>query len=220
MNKIIIDRALNLLSQSRPIFWSEADFQFAFAEALRQFLPHASIRLERPYTFAQKDICHYDIWIEEDGKVYPIELKYKTSLATCTYNNETFQVKEQSAFDEGRYDCVYDIKRIEDLKNVLQNFGEGYTVILSNSKKYYDVPNSSVTTMDQDFRIHQGEILSGLRKWIKKPNAKKVINGDRGNRKQIILKGSYTIDWNHYSIILDDNQVTHHHFKYCVNVIK
>ncbi len=79
IDKAVIEKVLNDLASKRPVFWSEADFQFAFAWELQNELPQASIRLERRFDADDNTPMYIDIWVEYEGKVYPIELKYKTS---------------------------------------------------------------------------------------------------------------------------------------------
>ena len=220
MNSTIITQSLKYLANKRPFFWSEADFQFAFSEALRVYLPNAKIRLERPIHISTYKTYHVDIWVEDEGKIYPIELKYKTKECSTIINGEKFQVADQSAKDLGRYDYIADIKRIEDIKNkYTSTFGEGYAIILTNDASYYNVPNKQPQTMDAQFRIHQGAHLSGHLYWHATPSSTTIVNGNRKSRTAITLLGNYTMDWNLYSNIKDISG-TNFEVKSCVTVIK
>ena len=74
-----IESLLLSLATERRLFWSEADFQFAFAWKIQQNYPSAKIRLERCQEITNSNKPAYvDIWVELDNKIYPIELKYKT----------------------------------------------------------------------------------------------------------------------------------------------
>ena len=204
MNQSIITQSLKDLAVKRPFFWSEADFQFAFSEALRVYLPNAKIRLERPVPIKKgKDekTYHVDIWIEDEGKIYPIELKYKTKRCSIKIGDETFNVTDQSAEDLGRYDYIADIKRIEDIRDLYRStFGEGYAIMLTNNLRYCPNERNNKNTMDKNFRIYQGAVLKGQLKWIRTLQSKTVNeDGDRGSRRVISLSGEYQIKWEDYS---------------------
>ena len=89
-----IESLLLSLATERRLFWSEADFQFAFAWKIQQNYPSAKIRLERRQEITNsKKPAYVDIWVELNNKIYPIELKYKT---------RTYQAKTQAFL---RYFC-------------------------------------------------------------------------------------------------------------------
>lgn len=121
----LIKNCLNDLASKRPVFWSEADFQFAFAWELQNELPQASIRLERRFDSADNPPMYIDIWVENEGKVYPIELKYKTSNYSDEIGGEKYLLKTQSACDTGCHDFLKDINRIEIISKSAVNFGKG-----------------------------------------------------------------------------------------------
>ena len=95
--KDVINEVLENLAKRRPLFWSEADFQFEFAWELHTKLDgKAKIYLERRFeinmdssdnaneksnqstTNKSLNKLYVDIWVEYDNKTYPIELKYTT----------------------------------------------------------------------------------------------------------------------------------------------
>ena len=63
------------LSQHRPIFHSEADFQHALAWQIHKVMPNCEIRLEMPYRVPQGN-WYLDIWLLTPR--IAIELKYRT----------------------------------------------------------------------------------------------------------------------------------------------
>ncbi len=125
IDKAVIEKVLNDLASKRPVFWSEADFQFAFAWELQNELPQASIRLERRFDADDNTPMYIDIWVEYEGKVYPIELKYKTSNYSDEIGGEKYLLKTQSACDTGCHDFLKDINRIEIISKSAVNFGKG-----------------------------------------------------------------------------------------------
>ena len=110
-----IESLLLSLATERRLFWSEADFQFAFAWKIQQNYPSAKIRLERRQEITNsKKPAYVDIWVELDNKIYPIELKYKTrTYQAADLNGEGIRTKTHSARGVGRHSYLKDIERIE-----------------------------------------------------------------------------------------------------------
>ena len=65
------------LAEQRPVFYSEADFQFALGWLIQKKFPTYNVRFEYKPKFDLQ--MHIDILvITDDLKWIPIELKYKT----------------------------------------------------------------------------------------------------------------------------------------------
>ena len=111
-----IDKIMYQLSRWRPIFHSEADFQFSLAWMIKEQYPNCDIRLEFVPEFNPN--LHLDILVILDGKWIPIELKYTTRKYIKTINDEVYMLKEQGAKDQGCYNYLKDIMRIEEFVNV------------------------------------------------------------------------------------------------------
>lgn len=63
MFKEDIEELLKALAKERKLFWSEADFQFAFAWKIQQRFPDAKVRLERGFHLPDSTKTAYvDIW--------------------------------------------------------------------------------------------------------------------------------------------------------------
>ena len=74
-----ITRLLDGLARERPVFHSEADFQFALAWRIKKATSHY-VRLEfKPFP---EERVYLDIWLPDVGVA--IELKYPTSGLTLT----------------------------------------------------------------------------------------------------------------------------------------
>lgn len=240
INKKDIIEIIKELQGERLFFWSEADFQHAFAWKLHEKYSNAKIHLERRYEHktsnTEDDIVYYvDIWGELDGKFYPIELKYKTAELIIPTNSvlsesKTIKLKEQSAQDIGRYDYLKDIQRIEHLKSWESNFfGKGFAIILTNDFHYYESPfkdtlQKETETLDRQFRIHEGvNDKSGNLQWVNKngkvfsyQNAEESKHWTR-NHPPLNLSGNYKIHWEQYSQIdAKDVKKTENIFKYCI----
>ena len=108
-----IDKIMYQLSRWRPIFHSEADFQFSLAWMIKEQYPNCDIRLEFVPEFNSN--LHLDILVILDGKWIPIELKYTTRKCIKTINDEVYVLKEQGAKDQGCYNYLKDIMRIEEI---------------------------------------------------------------------------------------------------------
>jgi hypothetical protein len=64
---------LQALASDRPLFHSEADFQFALAWHIQQAIPVAQIRLEyRPYGLER---VYLDIWVATEAGNVALKLK-------------------------------------------------------------------------------------------------------------------------------------------------
>ena len=185
-----IHRIMGELSESRPIFHSEADFQHALAWAIRETVPDSRIRLEfNP--FAQDDRRSYlDIWLADSGVA--LELKYKTSALTAEVCGERFNLLNQGAQNHGRYDFLSDVQRLE---RAAREGGAraGYAVMLTNDSSYWRPPSPSYKSAnDAAFRIHEGRRVRGELRWIRESR------GTKGRESPIRLTGDYTMRWRDY----------------------
>ena len=88
--KAIIERALSELGKMRPVFHSEADFQFALAWTIREKNPNCSMRLEVPLRGSANS--HLDILILS-GKLTALELKYHKGALKASVVGEDFDLK-------------------------------------------------------------------------------------------------------------------------------
>ena len=194
---INIENSLRCLFEEGRVFVSEADFQFAYAWKIKELYPDACIRLEYiPWQYDKN--MHIDIAIFINNQMVPIELKYKTKGFTGIIGDEAVWLKDQSAQDCGRYDFLYDIQRMEGIaKSNLYPIEKAYAVLLTNDSGYWTKSIKSGTSrrpVDDEFRIHEGIVISGQRAW--KPEASA---GTKRNREAPInLQGEYCISWNDY----------------------
>jgi len=191
--------ALEKLLEEKRIFGSEADFQFAFAWKIKELFPKVEIRLEFiPWTYDSS--MHIDIVVFDQEKMIPIELKYKTKYTDMMVNGERIKLKGHSAQDCGRYDFLKDIQRMESIKASSYLVEEAYAIIMTNDSGYWrksvrsdtdDPPN------DEEFRIHEGCVISGERHWKEKAS----VGTTKDRQKPILLKNLYQISWNDYQSV-------------------
>lgn len=232
MKKVIID-VLNNLAKRRPLFWSEADFQFEFAWEIHKKLgEEANIYLERRHeinsassdsanekatqstTNKSLDKLYVDIWIEYDNKTYPIELKYTTKRCKIYDPENPVETKEQSARDAGCYRFLWDIKRLEEIKTSLLNKEvKGYAIMLTSDAGYYEERKPKQPTLFDDFRLtHNRKIKENTElKWdLSRIAEDKRADHWSRNWPKFTLKGKYILQWQDYKSeeskrVVDDN---------------
>lgn len=204
-----IHEIMRQLSQWRPIFHSEADFQFSLAWIIKEKYPDCEIRLEFVPEFNLN--LHLDILVILDGKWIPIELKYTTKKCIKNIKDEIYVLKEQGAKDLGCYNYLKDIMRIEQFRDRADKFIEGYTIKITSEMTYLK-ESKKADCIYADFSIAEGSIKTGLMNW--------ASNTGSGTKKAaenpILLSGVYPIHWKNYSKIDDSNSGT---FMYLVNTI-
>ena len=212
MYKSDIRAILSELAKERKFFWSEADFQFALAWKIHILYPNADIRLERPQKISiSRNLAYVDIWVELDGKAYPIELKYKTrSYKAKDANGDVITIKTHSAQDTGRHGYLKDIERIEHYKSI-NGFERGFAIILTNDQHYYNENKKRRDTNDENFLIHEGAKIKGgvTLTWTKPQEWTK-------DYPNINLCNDYSIHWEKYSSCDDDKG----DFMYAITEIK
>jgi hypothetical protein len=184
--------ALKVLAAQRPVFHSEADFQHALAWLLHERHPAANVRLEyRPARLKRK--AYIDIWIEAEGAIYAIELKYKTRGLRVTVGGEPFDLLNQSAQDQARYDFCRDINRLETLAKYYPGL-TGFALLLTNDPNYWR-PGGRESNIDMAFRLHEGAVLEGTLDW-----ASHASSGSKSGRiNPISLSHKYVMKWTPYS---------------------
>lgn len=173
------------LSEERPIFHSEADFQHALAWQLHKEMPNDEIRLE--YKPFQDERMYLDIWIRSQAVGVAIELKYLTKDLKLEWDDESFALRDQGAQDLGRYDFLKDVQRLEHVMYGLRPAKVGYAVLVTNAPPYWKPPLR--TTIDAAFRLHEGRKITGEMAWP--TQASEGTTTDRG--KPIRLKGSMIV---------------------------
>lgn len=202
MNANSLETILKNLSQSRPIFHSEADFQFSLATAIKSQYPNAELRLERPYPHYQTSdhTIYLDLLIILGHKLYPIELKYKTaslSPSPCLINSELYQLKHQGARNANLHHFLHDIERLEYLSK-LPDFDTGFTIWLTNDPIYWQKPRHQ-HALFAEHSLHDGARISS-------PSGT-----------------DYTISWQNYSQNLKTDSgepIKKGNFRYALLVIK
>lgn len=189
--------ALKQLSQQRPVFHSEADFQFALALQINMSHPELSVRLEtRPIPTESKAL---DLHVTCGDYSLAVELKHLTRAIDVTVGDERFVLRNQGAHDVSAYDCCKDIARVEDF--VARGVANvGYVVVLSNDPLYWKQPSRPGAGYDS-FRLHEGRRLEGSLIW-----GDSAGPGTRKGREEAIsLRNEYILSWSDYSELPGSN---------------
>lgn len=203
-----IKHILRELSQKRPIFHSEADFQHALAWEIHQEFNQIGIRLERRFKVNDLRKIYVDILLMIDNAAIAIETKYTTKKLEIKLNDEEFLLKDHSALDLRRYDFLLDIYRIEKLKSG-GKIVKGYAVFLTNNMDYWK-ETKSTNTNDEDFRIHQGRKIQAneVLRWALKTGK----GTKKGRERPLKFKKDYSFEWELYRE--GEIEGTHYEFKY------
>lgn len=200
-----VNNILKELSEKRPIFYSEADFQFSLAMEIRR--KFNSLRLEWPFE-ESIDNQYLDILIIGDDSYIPIELKYKTkriSERAIPIKGELYHLKDQGAQDISRYHFLKDIQRVEILKGKNNKIKKGFVIFLTNDEAFWE-PKKKENSIDKEFLIHNRKIPGNIPlKW------NGGSSGTTTSRPPLILNRDYTFKWEHYSNIETN---LNHEFKY------
>lgn len=205
-----IFNAMKELSDKRPIFHSEADFQFSLGWELKRLNNDFEIIMERPFQFNNKldddtktkTKIELDLLIKNGSKKYGIELKYVTKELVVTVNNELFDLKDHMATNLRRYDFYNDIRRLESLK-INKEIDKGYVIFLTNVPSY----QNSTTGMAKEFNFaHECKISQGKYDWSGEEINDRSIGSSR--KKEIEINQQYDCRWSEYSTI------NNHVFKY------
>jgi hypothetical protein len=187
------------LSKIRPIFHSEADFQYSFAWELNKFMPNGKIFIERPFRIGTVN-SRIDIFIEDEGVNYIIELKYKTMNLNGQFDQQDYDLKSHGANDHGGYDFIKDISRIEQFSRNYKNC-YGLALFLTNDNKYWSEPalrgSNIVDPAYAQFRLNEGRALTGSVAWPDGTN----IGTMKGREASLTLESKYAFGWSDYSNI-------------------
>lgn len=184
---------LRRLAAKRPVFHSEADFQFAFAWEAKLARPNLEVRLEtHPEPAVRLDL---ELITPAGDRGVAVELKYMTRLWAGTDRGESFALKNHGASDLRGYDVVKDIHRVERFTLNRQGW-TGLVVVLTNEAGYWRPRTHGRITNAEAFRLGDGAVLEGSRAWG--PN---TGGTSRGREAALVLRGSYPLTWIDYSTL-------------------
>ncbi|MYA18960.1 MAG: hypothetical protein F4Z25_01525 [Chloroflexi bacterium] len=192
--RLDLPAALAALAEQRPVFHSEADFQFALAWVIREHHPRIEVRLERPVTLDGRR-GHVDIWVRDADGEKAIELKYWVREGELTVAGESFQHRGWAG-DIERCGLWKDVARIERLIGS-GLAGRGFVIGLANLVGCWVEPRREwERTNDAAFRLHEGRRVGGTLDWAEKTAAstRSLCSAP------VTLRGSYLTRWREFSM--------------------
>lgn len=156
--------AMDALAVRRPIFHSEADFQFELAWNLAE--AGSRYRAEVPHDLGG-DVIYLDLSTKSGAPGVGIELKYLKSLPNAAgvagkdRYEETFNVKNNSSTNLARYDIWSDYSRLSQLvhKGALR---KGYVIVLTNDSNLWAPPGE---IMGRNFPLQDGSPVTTPMDW-------------------------------------------------------
>lgn len=153
---------------------------------------------------------YIDIVVEADGKFYPIELKYKTAKPVdsddpirpylgCVFNNSTipYVPENQGAANEGCYDYLRDIERVDKLQYLFGNVKRGIAVLYTNDDEYWRLPTNAnmATAAFAPFTLREGTHIAKEQQLKWNEVWAKTIKRSSERYYSISLDNSITINW-------------------------
>ena len=180
---------MEMLAQSRTVFYSESDFKHALSWQIQKDNPSIRIRQEVGNLIEGPSRGYVDIWLPDTGTA--IELKYLTRTAVISHDDEEFRLEDQSAQDLGRYGFCLDISRLEGIIR-RGKATDGYAILLTNDHLYWSPPKKT-NANDTDFVIHEDRVINGTLAWSASARTKE------GRDNPINIRGLYRADWREFS---------------------
>lgn len=188
---VAVASVMEELARTRPVFHSEADFQFAFAQAVRDLDPDVQIRLELPLRQVEglRGSQYLDLMCRRPDARTAVELKYFTRgwTGTDAVTGEKFVLRHHAATDLARRNFVFDIARLEQScrAGLAEN---GFAIMLTNDPNLW-LPSKRLASNDREFHINDGTTLSGTLRWAK----------DMYPANTRTLSGTYSVQWQDHS---------------------
>jgi hypothetical protein len=208
MTAVDIHKLMKGLAARRPIFHSEADFQFALAWHIQEVYPDADVRLEYPIARPFNDAV--DILVRRGGSETAIELKYGGRAFLHMINGEWFHLKE-TVKDIMRHGILKDVMRSEAY-TARRPEASAVTIALSNHPDLWNPPSRGATN-DEMFLLHESAVVTGRLEWHSK-----AAEYTRKKYAPIDIKGVYSCAWRDYSTVSENGSpIRYGRFRYlCV----
>lgn len=184
---------MKALSEIRPIFRSEDDFQESFKQEIQKHYPDHVVTREYTPPDIDKNI-RIDLRVKDpQGGIIIIELKYPTSKLDVSVNDAQYNLSSHSAEDLTRYDFLKDVERTEEMIQRCPN-ASGFAIMVTNNRLFWrDTEIRDV--VDADFRIHEGQMIHGSLSWSSRASPGTTKNRER----PLNIKGKYAMNWHDYS---------------------
>ena len=205
-----IKKIIDNLRKDYKCFVSERHLQVAFAIELSNVIRNSIVYPE--FVFADKDNMHIDLIVCIGKKRIAFEFKYITCYFEDNVNGIHIKLRNHSAIDVRRYDCLSDISRLEKLKRD-NDIDEGYFYLVTNMKGFWSENSNNKDTVDADFRFND-KITKGIKRWSKKASKGTIKHRD----KLITINNNYNVKFESYHLFETGNG--HREFKQLLIKIK
>ena len=202
---MIINELLKELSEFRPLFHNELDFQFHFAWLLKE--KGYVIRPEY-YIGSENGIRKYIDLVaidEEENICYLFEFKYKTKNVREIINNEIYDLFNQGARDLGSYAVLKDVQRLESqINNNIcgVKVKNGYVIFLTNDEGYKKGFKKGSLCHNYGLQDNVTLLANNPIEFIL-PKGKNKKDTCVRCLEEIVLKNDYLIKWDKYSKYLN-----------------
>lgn len=182
------------LAEERPVFHSEADFQFALAWIIKESDRSRSMRLERRFPGLEKRMS-MDIQALSNESCVNFELKYTSVAKALIVDGEKYELQNQGAHDIRRYDFWKDVQRLEQM-NALVPGSKGFAIFLTCSSTYQK-PGRKTNAIDRQFWMDEGRRVFGDLAWSEDAGEGTV----KGRSEPLQLAGEYECHWQPFSTV-------------------
>lgn len=162
MNATELRQNIYRVSQRRPVFHSEADFQHELALELAQ--TGYRVRLEVPRSLVLNGTpvrAELDLLVQKyDGEPAwtVIELKYVKVATVITHQGEVYDLAGTWGTNLSRFDALADLRRVEGIVGA-GLAAQGHAVFLTNAADAWNVDVSARGIMAEQFSLHAGRGL-------------------------------------------------------------
>ncbi len=145
--KVVVE----LSKEKFPLFVSERHLQVAFIIKAKELYPKYDYIPEYVYVY-DNTICHVDLMITDGFEYIAVEFKYVVKGGKIQVaGNDKYELKDQSAINIRRHQCVKDIGRLERyLKK--DNCVKGYFLLITNMAGFWKGSGGETTDMKFDIK--------------------------------------------------------------------
>ena len=185
-----VNKIIDNLRKNNKCFVSERHLQVSFAIELFKLINNC--RLYPEFVFADKNNIHIDLIAYIGNKKIAFEFKYITCYFEDIVNGMHIKLRNHSAIDVRRYDCLSDISRLEKLK-LDNDIDEGYLYLVTNMKGFWSEKGNNKDTVDADFRFNN-KITKGTKRWSEKASKGTIKHRD----KLIKINSDYNVKFENY----------------------
>lgn len=162
MSKMDVKKIIEELSKGEyPLFVSERHLQVAFSLKAKELYPDYELVPEYVYKKG-KDIYHIDLICKNNKEKIAFEFKYVVAGGKIKVpGDDQYSLRNHSAIDIRRYQCVKDIERLEKYVNSNDlKCNRGYFILITNMHGFWNGSKSDSVAADFDIK-HNTKLKKG-----------------------------------------------------------